>query len=100
VQPPDRGVARPFQRWAVEGVRRDSEAVIARVMQWVGDGSGIEHEFLRHATAVDARAAQAVALDDDRLRTMPRRAFGRRQAATAAADDDKVVIARAHGAIV
>jgi hypothetical protein len=54
--------------------------------------AGVPHDLLRHAADIDAGAAQAPHLDQQRAGAVLGRALGAGQSAAAAADDDQVIV--------
>jgi hypothetical protein len=74
-------------------VRRDAdlEAVVGRIMQRMGDLTGIPHDLFGHAAHIYAGAAEPVTLDHQRARAVFGGALRTGQATAAAADHNQVV---------
>src|SRR5690606_20654572 len=89
----DVGTAVLDQRGPVEAVHRGVEAVVRSVVtNGLGDMRRVPHDFLGHATHVDACAAQGLGLDQCTFLSMHGRAVDGRNAAAAAAYGDVIVV--------
>ncbi len=83
-------IALALQLRPVGGTRFDIEAIVARVTNGQGNAGRVPHDFLRHATHIDAGSSQSVRFDDGGFRAVFGRPLRTGQAAAAAADADKI----------
>ena len=80
------------QFFPVDVLETGLHAEIGGVLHRVGQVGRIPHHLLRHATVVDAGAAQAFLLDDADLAAEGGCLLGHGQSAAAAAEDEKIVV--------
>ena len=90
VQARDVSIALGFKLCPVMATDLHRKAIFGGIVQRVRQLRGIPHDLLGYAAHVDAGAAQAAVLDKRDARAIVSRPLGRRQAATAPADDQQV----------
>ena len=94
VQPVDIGLALGHESGPVVAPHRDVEAVVAGVVQGVGQAGGIEGDLLRYAAHVDTGAAEGRGFDERHPGAVFRGALGSRKPAAAPPDGDEVELLR------
>src|SRR5690606_21349256 len=77
----------------------DVPAVTGRVLEMLGKLRGIDEQFLRHAAADDAGAAEAMLLGDRHAQALRCSKAAGTDAAGAAADDEEVVVEICHASL-